>query len=42
MNVYYGPTYDKILNKYNKNLEASIPFGWGIIGWINKSDFSPG
>ena len=41
MNVYYGPTYDKILNKYNKNLEASIPFGWGIIGWINKSVFSP-
>ena len=41
MSIYYGPTYDKILNKYDKNLEASIPFGWGIIGWINKSVFSP-
>lgn len=41
MSIYYGPTYDKILNQYDKNLEASIPFGWGIIGWINKSVFSP-
>ena len=41
MSIYYGPTYDKVLNQYNKNLEASIPFGWGIIGWINKSVFSP-
>lgn len=41
MSIYYGPTYDKILNQYDKNLESSIPFGWGIIGWINKSVFSP-
>ena len=41
MSIYYGPTYDKILNQYDKNLEASIPFGWGIIGLINKSVFSP-
>lgn len=41
MSIYYGPTYDKILKTYNKNLEGSIPFGWGIIGWINKSVFSP-
>ena len=41
MSIYYGPTYDKILNQYDKNLEASIPFGWGVIGWINKSVFSP-
>ncbi len=41
MSIYYGPTYDKILNQYDKNLESSIPFGWGVIGWINKSVFSP-
>jgi len=41
MNIYYGPTYDDILNKYDQNLEASIPFGWGIFGWINKAVFSP-
>jgi YidC/Oxa1 family membrane protein insertase len=41
MNIYYGPTYDDILNKYDRNLEASIPFGWGIFGWINKAVFSP-
>ena len=41
LNFYFGPTYDKVLKKYNKNLESSIPFGWGIFGWINKSVFSP-
>jgi YidC/Oxa1 family membrane protein insertase len=41
MAIYYGPTYDKILKTYDHNLEASIPFGWGIFGWINKAVFSP-
>jgi len=41
MNFYFGPTYNKVLEKYNKNLEGSIPFGWGIFGWINKAVFSP-
>ena len=41
MSFYFGPTYDKVLKKYNKNLESSIPFGWGIFGWINKAVFSP-
>tara|TARA_B110001469_G_scaffold25529_1_gene26279 strand:+ start:16016 stop:17917 length:1902 start_codon:yes stop_codon:yes gene_type:complete len=41
MNIYYGPTYDDILSKYDRNFEASIPFGWGIFGWINKAVFSP-
>ena len=41
MSIYYGPTYDDILNQYDQNLEASIPFGWGIFGWINKAVFSP-
>lgn len=41
MDFYFGPTYAKVLKKYNKNLENSIPFGWGIFGWINKAIFSP-
>ena len=41
MSLYFGPTYNKVLKKYDKNLESSIPFGWGIFGWINKSVFSP-
>ncbi|WP_353779379.1 membrane protein insertase YidC [Winogradskyella sp. 3972H.M.0a.05] len=39
--LYYGPTDSKILKAYNKNLEESIPFGWGIFGWINKALFIP-
>lgn len=41
MNMYYGPTDSKILKQYDKNLEESIPFGWGIFGWINKNLFIP-
>ena len=41
MSFYFGPTYAETLKKYNRNLEGSIPFGWGIFGWINKSIFSP-
>ena len=39
--LYYGPTDAKILKTYDKNLEESIPFGWGIFGWINKAVFIP-
>lgn len=38
---YYGPTDAKVLKSYGKNLEESIPFGWGIFGWINKAVFIP-
>ena len=38
---YFGPTDSKILSEYDKNLESSIPFGWGIFGYINKSIFIP-
>ena len=38
---YFGPTDSKILSNYDKNLESSIPFGWGIFGYINKSIFIP-
>ena len=41
MGMYYGPTDAKILKSYDKNLEESIPFGWGIFGWINKAVFIP-
>ncbi len=41
MDFYFGPTYAKALKQYDKNLESSIPFGWGIFGWINKSVFGP-
>ena len=39
--MYYGPTDSKILKTYGKDLEESIPFGWGIFGWINKALFIP-
>ena len=39
---YYGPTDVKVLAKYEKlGLEDSIPFGWGIFGWINRYFFTP-
>lgn len=42
MNWYYGPTDVKILAQYKDlGLEDSIPFGWGIFGWINRYIFTP-
>ncbi|GGG53585.1 membrane protein insertase YidC [Bizionia arctica] len=41
LRFYFGPTDSKILKKYDENLEESIPFGWGIFGWINKALFIP-
>lgn len=38
---YYGPTDNTILKSFDKNLERSIPFGWGIFGWINRALFIP-
>ena len=39
---YYGPTDVKILDDYKElNLADSIPFGWGIFGWINRYVFTP-
>jgi len=39
--LYFGPTDSKVLKTYDYNLEESIPFGWGIFGWINKHLFIP-
>ena len=41
LNMYYGPTDSQVLKKYKRDLEESIPFGWGIFGWINKALFIP-
>lgn len=42
MHWYYGPTDARVFKKY-KDLELveSIPFGWGIFGFINKHVFTP-
>jgi YidC/Oxa1 family membrane protein insertase len=39
--LYFGPTDSKVLKQYDHDLEESIPFGWGIFGWINKHLFIP-
>ncbi|RAJ12989.1 membrane protein insertase YidC [Olleya aquimaris] len=41
LKLYYGPTDSEILKQYDNNLVESIPFGWGIFGWINKFLFIP-
>jgi YidC/Oxa1 family membrane protein insertase len=41
LGLYYGPTEAKTLKNYEKGLDESIPFGWGIFGWINKMIFIP-
>ncbi len=42
MNWYYGPTDVKVLSEYKElELVDSIPFGWGIFGWINRYVFTP-
>jgi len=38
---YYGPTDYKTLQNLEGDLEASIPMGWGIFGWINRVIFLP-
>ncbi len=42
MNWYLGPTDVAQLAQYTKlGLEDSIPFGWGVFGWINRYVFTP-
>ncbi len=42
MNWYYGPTDIDVLEKYKDlGLVESIPYGWGIFGWINRHVFTP-
>ena len=41
MDYYFGPTDFKTMKSYDRGIEDSIPFGWGIFGWINKYIFTP-
>ncbi|MBT8188709.1 MAG: membrane protein insertase YidC, partial [Croceitalea sp.] len=42
MHWYYGPTDVAVLDDYEDlGLVESIPFGWGIFGWINRFVFTP-
>ncbi len=42
MHWYYGPTDAKVFEQYKElGLVESIPFGWGIFGWINRFVFTP-
>ncbi|AWG23437.1 membrane protein insertase YidC [Flavobacterium faecale] len=41
MNWYFGPTDYTLLKSYDKNLEAIVPLGWGIFGFINRHAFIP-
>ncbi|QRM87846.1 membrane protein insertase YidC [Lacinutrix sp. WUR7] len=41
LRFYFGPTDNKVLKKYDIGLDDSIPFGWGIFGWINRFLFVP-
>ena len=38
---YFGPTDYETLKTYDRDLESSIPLGWGIFGWINRFIFMP-
>ncbi len=42
MHWYFGPTDVDVLEHYEDlGLADSIPFGWGIFGWINRYMFTP-
>ena len=41
LEFYYGPTDYGTLQNLSGDLEASIPMGWGIFGWINRVIFLP-
>ncbi|MFZ9004647.1 MAG: membrane protein insertase YidC, partial [Robiginitalea sp.] len=42
MHWYYGPTDVAVLKNYEDlALADSIPYGWGIFGWINRYLFTP-
>ncbi|MHA7943398.1 membrane protein insertase YidC [Formosa sp. 3Alg 14/1] len=41
LKFYFGPTDNTVLKQYDYSLDDSIPFGWGIFGWINRYVFVP-
>jgi YidC/Oxa1 family membrane protein insertase len=38
---YFGITDYQTLKSYDRDLESSIPLGWGIFGWLNRFLFLP-
>ena len=36
LRFYFGPNHYQTLKKMDLDLEAIIPLGWGIFGWVNK------
>ena len=38
---YFGTTDYQTLKSYARDLESSIPLGWGIFGWLNRFIFLP-
>ncbi|MEC8636513.1 MAG: membrane protein insertase YidC [Bacteroidota bacterium] len=38
---YFGTTDYQTLKSYDRDLESSIPLGWGIFGWLNRFIFLP-
>ncbi|MGI8892355.1 MAG: membrane protein insertase YidC [Bacteroidia bacterium] len=36
LRFYFGPNHYQTLKKMDLELEAIIPLGWGIFGWVNK------
>ncbi|XCI75714.1 MAG: membrane protein insertase YidC [Flavobacteriales bacterium] len=36
---YFGPLDHDLLKKYDQNFENIIPFGWGILKWLNTYFF---
>ena len=38
---YFGITDYQTLKSYERDLESSIPLGWGIFGWLNRFLFLP-
>ena len=42
MHWYYGPTDIEVLKNYKDlGIADSIPYGWGVFGWINRYIFTP-
>lgn len=38
---YFGITDYQTLKSYDRDLESSVPLGWGIFGWLNRFIFLP-
>ena len=38
---YFGTTDYQTLKSYDRDLESSIPLGWGIFGWLSRFIFLP-